>query len=74
MKSLKIQKNIISIKHNPYIIVEACVNHQGDIKIAKKMIRAAKSLGAHCIKFQHHIVDEEMLTNNIPKSKNFDFL
>ena len=32
----------------------------------------AKKAGADCIKFQHHIVKEEMLTDEVPKSKNFD--
>ena len=64
---IKIGKNKISIKHIPYIIVEACVNHQGNFSIAKKMIYAAKVAGAQCIKFQHHIVKEEMLEKNIPK-------
>ena len=32
------------------------------------MILAAKKAGAECIKFQHHIVSEEMLTNDVPKS------
>ena len=68
---IKIGKNKISIKHRPYIIVEACVNHQGNFTIAKKMIYAAKASGAQCIKFQHHIVKEEMLEKNIPKSSNF---
>ena len=36
MKNLKISKHTISKKHKPYIIVEACVNHQGDFNIAKK--------------------------------------
>jgi len=70
MKSLKISKHIISKKNKPYIIVEACVNHQGDFNIAKKMIISAKKAGAQCIKFQHHIVDEEML-RDVPLSKNF---
>ena len=68
---IKIGKNKISIKHRPYVIVEACVNHQGNFNIAKKMIYAAKDAGAQCIKFQHHIVKEEMLEKNIPKSSNF---
>ena len=68
---IKINKNIISSKHRPYVIVEACVNHQGNFNIAKKMIYAAKVAGAQCIKFQHHIVKEEMLEKNIPKSSNF---
>ena len=71
MKNIKIGKNKIGINNRPYIIVEACVNHQGNFQIAKKMIYFAKKLGAQCIKFQHHIVSEEMLEKNIPKSSNF---
>ncbi|XP_076863081.1 N-acetylneuraminate-9-phosphate synthase-like [Brachyhypopomus gauderio] len=38
---------------NPcFIIAEIGQNHQGDIEIAKKMIRMAKDCGADCVKFQ----------------------
>lgn len=52
------------------IIAEACDNHFGDLKKAKKMVLKAKRCGADIIKFQHHIPDEEML-KKVPKSKNF---
>lgn len=52
------------------IIAEACDNHFGDVKNAKKMILLAKKAGADVIKFQHHLADEEML-KNVPKSSNF---
>ena len=71
MNCIKIGNNKIGIDYKPYIIVEACVNHQGNLDIAKKMIFFAKKVGAQCIKFQHHIVSEEMLEKNIPKSSNF---
>ncbi len=71
MSFIKIGKNKIGRNYVPYIIVEACVNHQGNFDIAKKMIHYSKSVGAQCIKFQHHIVKEEMLEKNIPKSSNF---
>ena len=70
MNRVKIANHTISKESRPYIIVEACVNHQGNFQIAKKMIVAAKQSGAQCIKFQHHIVDEEML-RDVPLSKNF---
>lgn len=35
-----------------FIIAEVGQNHQGDIKIAKKLISAAKDCGADCVKFQ----------------------
>ena len=69
-KMIYINKNKISENHLPYIIVEACVNHQGDFNMAKKMIFHAKKSGAQCIKFQHHIIDEEMI-RDVPMSSNF---
>ncbi len=36
-----------------YIIAEAGVNHNGSLKIAKKLIKAAKNAGANAIKFQY---------------------
>jgi len=54
-----------------YIIAEACDNHFGKLSSALKMVDQAKKSGADCIKFQHHLHDEEML-KNVPKSKNFD--
>jgi len=35
-----------------YIIAEAGVNHNGSLKIAKKLVDKAKEAGADCIKFQ----------------------
>ncbi|MDN5328053.1 MAG: hypothetical protein PWP03_691 [Candidatus Woesearchaeota archaeon] len=54
MKKIKIGTKIID-KENfdmPYIIAEAGVNHEGDIKRAKQMIREAAKAGANAIKFQ----------------------
>ena len=36
----------------PYIIAELGANHNGDMKLAKKMIIEAKEAGADCVKFQ----------------------
>ena len=71
MKNIVINKKKIGLKFKPFVIVEACVNHQGSFSLAKKMILYSKKVGADCIKFQHHIVSEEMLEKDIPKSSNF---
>ena len=71
MKTININKRKIGFKFRPFVIVEACVNHQGNITTAKQMIQYSKKVGADCIKFQHHIVSEEMLEKDIPKSSNF---
>ena len=38
--------------HPCFIIAEIGQNHQGDIEIAKKLIKMAKECGADCVKFQ----------------------
>lgn len=54
-----------------FIIAEGCDNHMGNMEAAKEMCRQAKLAGADCIKFQHHLPDEEML-KDVPMSSNFD--
>ncbi len=51
-------KNFIENNRAPYIILEAGINHNGDINIAKKMISVAKAVGASAIKFQTFKADE----------------
>tara|TARA_B100000029_G_scaffold504902_1_gene584614 strand:+ start:302 stop:1309 length:1008 start_codon:yes stop_codon:yes gene_type:complete len=51
-----------------YIIAEAGVNHNGDIKIAHKLIEEAKKAGADCVKFQTFKA-ENLVTKNAPKAK-----
>jgi sialic acid synthase SpsE len=55
-----------------FIIAEACDNHLGNMDTAREMIRQAKAAGADCIKFQHHLPDEEMLREGVPMSANFN--
>lgn len=41
-----------------YIIAEAGANHNGEMSLAKRMIDAAKEIGADCIKFQTFTAEE----------------
>ena len=36
----------------PYVIAELGSNHNGDMILAKKLIKEAKDAGADCVKFQ----------------------
>ena len=51
-KTNNIKKFLNKIKFRPYVIAEVGVNHEGSIKIAKKMILMAKKGGADGVKFQ----------------------
>lgn len=45
-----------------FIIAEAGINHNGSVKLAKKMVDVVKASGADCIKFQTFKV-EELVSN-----------
>ncbi len=65
-------RNYKATQNSPVIIIaEACDNHFGSLETAKEMVRMAKLAGADCIKFQHHLPEEEML-QDVPLSDNFD--
>ncbi|MBV9971051.1 MAG: N-acetylneuraminate synthase family protein, partial [Xanthobacteraceae bacterium] len=70
-KPVKIGDRLVGDGHPPFIIAEACVNHQGDFEIAKRMVYFAHAMGADAIKFQMHILQDEMLPE-VPRSDNFD--
>jgi N-acetylneuraminate synthase len=67
----KIADTLFSKKNRVFVIAEACDNHMGNIDTAKEMCRQAKLAGCDCIKFQHHLPDEEML-KDVPMSSNFN--
>ena len=64
-KSFKICDRKIGENCLPLVIVEIGINHNGDFKKAKQMISDAHKNGAECIKFQCHIIEDEMIPNEI---------
>ena len=55
----------IGSKYPPLIIAEIGINHEGDFDKAKKMIFDASQSGAECVKFQCHVIEDEMIENNV---------
>ena len=52
----------------PKIIAEVGVNHNGNLNLAKKLIKISKNAGAHFVKFQmfdteSHILKSAQMTN-----------
>ncbi len=58
MNSIYIGNFEISRNSPPFIIAEAGINHNGQLDLAYRMISAAKSAGADCIKFQTFTAEE----------------
>ncbi|MFW6248896.1 MAG: N-acetylneuraminate synthase family protein, partial [Bacteroidota bacterium] len=46
----------------PFVIAEIGINHLGDIHKAKMMVYDAKKAGAECVKFQRHVLSDEMVS------------
>lgn len=50
----------IGYDHEPLVIAEIGINHEGSLQTAKEMVDAAVSAGVEIIKHQTHIVEDEM--------------
>ena len=62
---ITIEKRKIGIEHPPLVIAEIGINHEGDFSKAVKMIDDAVAAGCECVKFQCHIIDDEMIPNDV---------
>lgn len=47
--------------HVPFVIAEIGINHEGSMEKAKQMVKDAKEAGAECVKFQSHVIEDEMI-------------
>ena len=63
-RKIRIGSKLIGEGEPCFIIAEAGINHNGDIKLAKKLISTAKDAGADAVKFQTHIPEKEMLKDD----------
>lgn len=63
--SISIAGRKIGGDYPPFVIAEIGINHEGSMEKAKKMIDAAASAGAECVKFQSHVIEDEM----VPEAK-----
>jgi sialic acid synthase SpsE len=49
----------------PLVIAEIGINHEGNIEKAIRMVDDAVEAGCECVKFQSHIIQDEMIPNNV---------
>ncbi len=56
--AFRMGNKMIGKSSEPFIIAEVGINHNGDLKLAKKMILAAKEAGVDAVKFQTFRTEE----------------
>ena len=49
----------------PFVIAEIGINHEGSVDKALRMIDDAAAAGCECVKFQSHVIDDEMIRNDV---------
>lgn len=51
--------------HPPLVIAEIGINHEGRMDRAVQMVDDAKRAGCECVKFQSHVIADEMIPNDV---------
>lgn len=64
-KNIKIGNRWIGEDYPPFVIAEIGINHEGNLEKAKKMVADAHKAGAECVKFQCHVIEDEMVRNDV---------
>ena len=65
MRPFIIDNREIGGDNPPFIIAEIGINHEGDISKAIKMVDDAADSGCECVKFQCHVIEDEMIPNDV---------
>src|SRR5260370_6826064 len=58
---ITIDQRKIGTGFKPLIIAEIGINHEGNFKKAIEMVYDAYEAGCECVKFQSHVVEDEMI-------------
>jgi len=64
-KQIHIQNKVIGKGAPCFIAAEIGINHNGDMNLAKEMIKAAKEAGADGVKFQNYYTEDFILDKNL---------
>jgi sialic acid synthase SpsE len=65
MSEFRIQHRVVGDNAPPLVIAEIGINHEGDVAKATRMIDDAAKAGCECVKFQCHVIDDEMIPNEV---------
>jgi N-acetylneuraminate synthase len=61
----KIDSRTIGTDHPPLVIAEIGINHEGSFEKAIRMVNDAHTAGCECVKFQSHVIEDEMIPNDV---------
>ena len=65
MMNFEIEGRKIGASYKPFVIAEIGINHEGKIEKAIRMVDDASDAGCECVKFQTHVIEDEMIPINV---------
>lgn len=63
--SFRLGDRLVGPDQPPLVIAEVGINHEGELDKALQMIDEVADLGGECVKFQSHVVEDEMIPNDV---------
>lgn len=63
--SIRIGQRTVGQGYPAYIVAEIGINHNGDMRLAKQSIDAARAAGADAVKFQNYKTDDFVVSSDI---------
>src|SRR5204863_4140020 len=65
MNDFEIAGRGIGAEFPPLVIAEIGINHEGSFDKAIRMVDDAAAAGCECAKFQCHVIEDEMIPNDV---------
>jgi N-acetylneuraminate synthase len=65
MTEIRVNGRPIGLLHPPLVIAEIGINHEGSYEKAVRMVEDAALAGCECAKFQCHVIEDEMIPNEV---------
>lgn len=63
--NFQIGERRIGKEYPPLVIAEIGINHEGSFEKAVLMVDDAHASGCECVKFQSHVIEDEMIPNDV---------
>lgn len=65
VQDFQIETRWVGENHPPLVLAEIGINHEGSFEKAVQMVDDAYKAGCECVKFQSHVIEDEMIPNNV---------
>jgi sialic acid synthase SpsE len=65
MNKITIGNRMVGPEYPPLVLAEIGINHEGNYQKAINMVDNAFEAGCECVKFQCHVIEDEMIPNDV---------